>query len=88
MQPGTDEHGKKATLDDFHLIKVIGKGSFGKVMLAKHKRTGKVYAVKVLSKKAIKQRDEVKHIMAGKCRNVAQPVLRELRHNRAERAYA
>jgi hypothetical protein len=34
-------------------------------MLAKHKKTGKVYALKVLSKKTIKQRDEVKHIMAG-----------------------
>ena len=34
-------------------------------MLAKHKKTGKIYAVKVLSKKTIKQRDEVKHIMAG-----------------------
>jgi len=34
-------------------------------MLAKHKKNGQVFAVKVLSKKAIKQRDEVKHIMAG-----------------------
>lgn len=36
-----------------------------KVMLAKHKQNGKVFAVKVISKKAVKQRDEVKHIMAG-----------------------
>jgi len=35
-------------------------------MLAKHKKNGQVFAVKVLSKKTIKQRDEVKHIMAGK----------------------
>jgi len=55
---------KKVSLDDFYLLKVIGKGSFGKVMLAKHKKTGKVFAVKVISKKAVKQRDEVKHVMA------------------------
>ena len=35
------------------------------VMLDNNKKTGKIYAVKVLSKKTIKQRDEVKHIMAG-----------------------
>lgn len=28
----------KVTLDDFTLIKVIGKGTYGKVMLVKHKK--------------------------------------------------
>jgi hypothetical protein len=59
------EKEKKVSLDDFLLLRVIGKGSFGKVLLAEHKRTEKVYAIKVLSKKSVKQRDEVKHIMAG-----------------------
>jgi len=31
------EKGKKISLDDFQLIKVIGRGSFGKVYLVKHK---------------------------------------------------
>jgi len=78
------EDHKRTTLEDFHLLKVIGKGSFGKVMLAKHKRTGKVYAVKVLSKKAIKQRDEVKHIMAERnvlMQNVKHPFLVGLRYS-------
>lgn len=79
-----DESKKKATLEDFLLLKVIGKGSFGKVMLAKHKHTGKVYAVKVISKKAIKQRDEVKHIMAERnvlMQNVKHPFLVGLRYS-------
>lgn len=81
-----DDAGKqrKASLEDFNLLKVIGKGSFGKVMLARHKQTGKVYAVKVINKKTIKQRDEVKHIMAERnvlMQNVKHPFLVGLRYS-------
>lgn len=44
---------KRASVDDFTMLKVIGKGSFGKVLLGKHKITDKIYAIKVLSKDAI-----------------------------------
>lgn len=43
------------SIDHFHFLKVIGKGSFGKVMLAKLKNTDQVYAVKVLRKDTILQ---------------------------------
>lgn len=36
--------------DDFTLIKVIGRGSFGEVQLVRHNSTQKVYAMKLLSK--------------------------------------
>ncbi|KAM3613561.1 uncharacterized protein V6R79_001406 [Siganus canaliculatus] len=48
---------------DFDYLKVIGKGSFGKVLLARHRKQGGYYAVKVLQKKMIVKRREQRHVM-------------------------
>ncbi|XP_058266759.1 serine/threonine-protein kinase Sgk2 isoform X2 [Hemibagrus wyckioides] len=60
---------------DFDFLAVIGKGTFGKVLLAKLKADGKFYAVKVLQKKIILKKKEQKNIMAE--RNV---LLKSLQH--------
>jgi serum/glucocorticoid-regulated kinase 2 len=51
------------TVDDFELLKVLGKGSFGKVMLVKKKDdpTETLYALKTLRKAALVKRNQLAH---------------------------
>lgn len=51
------------SLADFEMLKVLGKGTFGKVMLGKEIKTGLVYAIKVLKKEVILEKEELAHTM-------------------------
>ncbi|EPB76774.1 kinase domain protein [Ancylostoma ceylanicum] len=44
---------------DFDFLTTIGKGSFGRVFQVMHKETGKIYAMKVLSKEHIRKKNEL-----------------------------
>ncbi|PUU73782.1 kinase-like domain-containing protein [Tuber borchii] len=52
------------TIEDFELLKVVGKGSFGKVMQVKKRDTQRVYALKTIRKAHIISRSEVNHTLA------------------------
>jgi serine/threonine protein kinase len=41
---------KNITINSFELLKVIGRGGFSRVALARKKDTGMLYAIKILSK--------------------------------------
>ena len=50
-----------ATLEDFKHLKVLGQGSFGKVILVKNENNNKLYAMKILDKKFIVKKNQVSH---------------------------
>jgi serum/glucocorticoid-regulated kinase 2 len=53
--------GPAPSLDDFELLRLIGTGSFAKVLLVRHKDTGQLFAMKVLKKEELFRRNQIDH---------------------------
>ena len=49
----SDYFSDKIGIEDFNIVRVVGRGSFGKVYLVTKKSDGKVYAMKTLKKDMI-----------------------------------
>jgi serum/glucocorticoid-regulated kinase 2 len=73
---------QKVKLEDFELLKVLGRGAFGKVMQVKKKSDGKIYALKILKKRAIIARNQVEHTKAERkiLQSLQHPYLMTLRY--------
>ena len=71
----------KVCLEDFDLLKVLGKGGFGKVMLVRKKGTDDIYAMKVLKKEAVIRRNQVAHT------KTETHILKQIRHPFLTRMY-
>lgn len=61
-----DRSSNLISIDKFRLISVLGRGHFGKVILAQYKLSGEFYALKALKKGDILGRDEVESLMVEK----------------------
>ncbi|KAG7327851.1 hypothetical protein KOW79_009457 [Hemibagrus wyckioides] len=53
-------------LDDFERLKTLGTGSFGRVMLVKHKGTAQYYAMKILDKQKVVKLKQIEHTLNEK----------------------
>ncbi|KAF1799104.1 camp-dependent protein kinase [Mucor lusitanicus] len=56
----------KLKLDDFHLLRTLGTGSFGRVHLAQSRHNGRYYAIKVLKKAEVVRLKQVEHTNSEK----------------------
>jgi carbon catabolite-derepressing protein kinase len=68
------EPAPRVRLGQYDVVKTLGEGSFGKVKLATHQRTGQKVALKIINRKKLKTRD-----MAGRIEREIQ-YLQLLRH--------
>jgi len=68
---GIRESGKASSslgLQDFDLLRVIGRGSYAKVLLVRLKKTERIYAMKVVKKELVND-DEVGKLSANNSAN-------------------
>ncbi|XP_020562014.1 serine/threonine-protein kinase N2 isoform X2 [Oryzias latipes] len=56
----------KLQVEDFRFMSVLGRGHFGKVLLAEFQETRTLFAIKALKKRDIVRRDEVDSLMSEK----------------------
>lgn len=65
---------KKVVIDDFEMVRVLGKGCAGKVLLVRHKVENKVYALKAITKRHVLAHQELQHTLTE------QAVLKRMAH--------
>ncbi|KAG6598065.1 AGC protein Kinase [Phytophthora cinnamomi] len=61
---GEEETGEAMSPRDFQRIKVIGVGGMGRVLLVRHRRDDKLYAMKVVSKRSVKEKDMAARVLS------------------------
>lgn len=82
MEIAVSKSHTKVTMSDFDYLKLLGKGTFGKVILVKEKATGMYYAMKILRKEVIIAKDEVAHTVTESrvLQNTRHPFLTTLKY--------
>ncbi|CAO3581529.1 unnamed protein product [Absidia cylindrospora] len=66
---------RKVSLDDFEIIKLLGRGAYGKVMLCRHIESSQLYAMKVLKKASL-----MVHTKSAEHTKAERQILEEVRN--------
>lgn len=71
---------QKITLHDFEFLKILGKGTFGKVILCREHSTKRLCAMKILKKSLIIEKNEITHTETENkiMRNMKHPFITSL----------
>lgn len=62
--PSSSAH--QYSLDDFELLRVIGRGSYAKVLMVELKRTRRIYAMKVIKKELVTDDEDIDWVQTEK----------------------
>ncbi|KAJ3774106.1 hypothetical protein FB446DRAFT_730135 [Lentinula raphanica] len=60
---GKKKSQRKVCVDDFEMLRVLGKGCAGKVLLVRHKATSGLYAMKAITKRHVLAHQELQHTL-------------------------
>lgn len=63
LEPGSQ---RQYSLDDFELIRVIGRGSYAKVLMVELKKTRRIYAMKVIKKALVTDDEDIDWVQTEK----------------------
>ena len=72
--PHARKSSRKVAIDDFEMMRVLGKGCAGKVLLVRHKASNELYALKAITKKHVLAHQELQHTLTE------QAVLKRMAH--------
>ncbi|KAH9613693.1 hypothetical protein KSS87_021019 [Heliosperma pusillum] len=83
IQDTLSEKEQKICLEDFEIMKVVGQGSFGKVYQVCKKGTSEIYAMKVMRKDKIMERNHAEYMKAERdiLSKIGHPFIVQLRYS-------
>ena len=65
-EAATKGKGQVISIDDFDLIRVIGRGSYAKVLMVELKKTRRIYAMKVIKKEMVTDDEDIDWVQTEK----------------------
>ncbi|XP_050411933.1 protein kinase C iota type isoform X1 [Patella vulgata] len=57
---------RQISIDDFEMLRVIGRGSYAKVLQVEHKKTKRIYAMKVIKKELVNDDEDIDWVQTEK----------------------